>query len=780
LNNKLLFSLFFIIVLSFSLGAIHASDVNVTDNSIMNANEMANLQIDDEVQLVGAGSQDMVADGADYPLTEDIKNQTDLSSKTNEVYYKGYYSLTLTDANSNMGLANKTVTFTVNDVNYTNVTDDNGVVSFNLNLNTGKYQTTAFFSGDSAYESFSSTSEVNVLPTIKASDITKYYKGSKKYIAAFHDSYGNPLKNTLVRITVNGKTYSKKTNGAGYASVDVNLKPGTYKVTAADPVTGYTLTTTFKILSTITAKDVKNVYGDSKKFTAKFFKSNGKALTNKYVKIKLNGKTYKVKTNSKGQAKLALNKIKKGTYKVISYNTDGLTKTNTVKICPTATTKLSTQYYELIPGDSKVIKAKFTTSLGDDSKAGKAIKITINGKTYSKKTDSNGIVSLNVNSFNKGLYTVEYKYVGNKFFKSSKTTNIVTIIDNVSDIKLTAKNTRLGYGAYTPINVALTAGGVPLPKRTVTFSIEGSTYAATTDNKGIASVFVNLDLGNYTINYSSNSKFNISGTSGSCMITVFERSADAKLTWKSGTSYKDTSQSFKVLLTDPNGKPLSGQIVELTIDGEIYYGKTASNGYATIKTNVAFGKYKVSVTALGDNNYLPTSTSKTVNVKLSKFGSGLNAKNTISKLSAYHKSSRYCPVNNAKIKALVKSLTEGLTNEIDKAKALFNYVRDSIWYDYYYNSHKGAVGTLKAGYANCVDQAHLLIAMYRTAGFNARYVHGTCKFSDGWYGHVWTQVLIGNTWVVGDPIGYDNSLGKIKNWNTNNYRLNNRYVSLPF
>ncbi|MEE0935481.1 MAG: transglutaminase domain-containing protein [Methanobrevibacter sp.] len=780
MNNKLLFSLFFIIVLSFSLGAIHASDVNVTDNSIMNANEMANLQIDDEVQLVGAGSQDMVADGADYPLTEDIKNQTDLSSKTNEVYYKGHYSLTLTDANSNMGLANKTVTFTVNDVNYTNVTDDNGVVSFNLNLNTGKYQTTAFFSGDSAYESFSSTSEVNVLPTIKASDITKYYKGSKKYIAAFHDSYGNPLKNTLVRITVNGKTYSKKTNGAGYVSLDVNLKPGTYKVTAADPVTGYTLTTTFKILSTITANDVKNVYGDSKKFTAKFFKSNGKALANKYVKIKLKGKIYKVKTNSKGQAKLALNKIKKGTYKVISYNTDGLTKTNTVKICPTATTKLSTQYYELIPGDNKVIQAKFTTGLGDDSKAGKAIKITINGKTYSKKTDSNGIVSLNVKSFSKGLYTVEYKYVGNKFFKASKTTNIVTIIDNVSDIKLTAKNTRLGYGAYTPINVALTAGGVPLPKRTVTFSIEGSTYAATIDNKGIASVLVNLDLGNYTINYSSNSKFNISGTSGSCMITVFERSADAKLTWKSGTSYKDTSQSFKVLLTDPNGKPLSGQTVELTIDGEIYYGKTASNGYATIKTNVAFGKYKVSVTALGDNNYLPTSTSKTVNVKLSKFGSGLNAKNTISKLSAYHKSSRYCPVNNAKIKALVKSLTEGLTNEIDKAKALFNYVRDSIWYDYYYNSHKGAVGTLKAGYANCVDQAHLLIAMYRTAGFNARYVHGTCKFSDGWYGHVWTQVLIGNTWVVGDPIGYDNSLGKIKNWNNNNYRLHNRYVSLPF
>ncbi|WP_407411945.1 transglutaminase domain-containing protein [Methanobrevibacter sp.] len=762
------------------MGAIQASDVNATDNSIMNADEMANLQIDGEVQLADVGSQDMVADGTDYPLTEDIKNQTGLSSKTNEIYYQGYYSLTLTDVNSNMSLANKTVSFTVNNVNYTNVTDDNGVVSFNLNLNPGKYQTTAFFSGDSTYESTTLTSAVHVLPTIKASDITKYYKGSKKYVAAFHDSYGNPLKNTLVRITVNGKTYSKKTNSAGYVSVDVNLKPGTYEITAVDPVTGYTLTTKFKILSTITANDVKNVYGDSKKFTAKFFKSNGKALANKYVKIKLNGKIYKVKTNSKGQAKLALNKIKKGTYKVISYNTDGLTKTNTVKICPTATTKLSTQYYELIPGDSKVIQAKFTTSLCDDSKAGKTIKITINGKTYSKKTDSEGIVSLNVNSFAKGLYNVEYKYVGNKFFKASTTKNIVTIIDDTSDVKLKAKNTKFGYGAYTPIKVALTAGGVPLPKRTVTFTIEGNTYAATTDNNGIASAIIDLDLGNYTINFKSNSKYNINGTSGSCDITVFERSADAKLTWKSGTSFKDNLQTFKVLLTDPDGNPLSGQTVELTIDDVTYTAKTASNGYATIKTSVDIGKYKVSVTALGDNNYLPTSTSKTINVKVSKFGGGLNTKNTISSLSKYHKSSKNCQVNNAKIKALVKSLTSGLTNEIDKAKALFNYVRDNIWYDYYYDSHKGAVGTLTSGSANCVDQAHLLIAMYRTAGFNARYVHGTCKFSDGWYGHVWTQVLIGNTWIVGDPIGYDNSLGKIKNWNANTYSLKNRYVSLPF
>ncbi len=758
----------------FSLSTIQASDVNMTDDS----NNDINLQAVGDVQLEDMGfNEELVSETDDFLASTD-KNQTQFSPLPSEIY--GYCTLTLTDANSNESLANKTVTFSVNNVIYSNVTDGSGVVSFNLNLNPGTYQINASFLGDSTHESSSLTSNVKVLPTIKASDVTKYYKGSAKYTATFYDSYGKLLKNTLVNVTVNGKAYSKKTNSKGCVNMNVNLKPGTYKIVSLNPVTGYSVTTNFKVLPTITASNVKNVVGDSKKFTAKFLKSNGKALANKYVKFKLNGNTYKVKTNSYGQAKLALNKLKKGTYKVISYNNDGFSKTNTVKIYPRASTKLTTKYCELTPDDNKVIKAQFSTALNDDSNAGKTVKITINGKTYSKKTDSNGNVLLSVKSFKKGLYTVEYQFVGNKFFKSSKTTNMFAIIDNVSDTALTVKNTRFGHGAYTPIKVAFTAGGVPLAKRTMTFTIGGKTYTKTTDNKGMASVPIDLDLGKHTIYYKTDSKFKVKGASGSCDITVFKRSGDSKLAWKSGTSYKDNLQLFKVLLTGKDGKAISGQTIELTIDGETYTGKTASNGYVTIKTSVAIGKYKVTVTSSGDNDYLPTSTSKTINVKLSKFGSGLNTKNTVSSLSAYHKATKNCQVNNAKIKSLVKSLTSGLTDDIDKAKALFNYVRDSIVYDYYYDSHRGAVGTLNRGSANCADQAHLLIAMYRTAGFNARYVHGTCKFSDGWYGHVWTQVLIGNTWVVGDPINYKNSLGKINNWNTNTYQLKNRYISLPF
>ena len=102
-------------------------------------------------------------------------------------------------------------------------------------------------------------------------------------------------------------------------------------------------------------------------------------------------------------------------------------------------------------------------------------------------------------------------------------------------------------------------------------------------------------------------------------------------------------------------------------------------------------------------------------------------------------------------------------------------------YSFYYNTKYGAAGTLSAKKGNCVDHSHLLVAMFRTAGMAARYVHGTCTFSSGsTYGHVWTQVLIGNTWTVADGTSSKNSLGKVANWNADSYILEGYSSSISF
>lgn len=776
LFKRISFVMFLLLVLVFSASAVQAGDVNATDVDVANSS-------DEVLEIENNDSFDETVDESPISNVNASfeRNQSKLTSPTAKVYYGGNYQVTLSDSNASSPLANKRVYFSIGNAVYSAMTNSKGVASLNLKLNPGTYLINSYFTGDDTYEASNNLScNVKVLTTIKAGDITKYYKGAKTYKATFLDSQGNALKNKKVTITLNGKKYTKKTDKKGFASLPINLKPGTYKITAANPATGYSLTTTFKILSTVSASSMKKVKGDSKKFTAKFFKSNGKALAKKYVKVKIKGKSYWYQTNSKGKVILSFNNYKKGTYKVVCYSGDGLSKSATVQIFSKATTKLRLGFYTFVPNDNKSIKIRFTTNLDDNSKSGKTVKISIGGKAYYKKTNSNGEIDFKLPNLKAKVYHVECYFMANKFFKSAHADNYVTVLATSNTDLTVASDTSFGNRAGTPFNVIYAAGGVPLIKRTVTFTIDGKNYAATTDYNGKASIPINLDTGNYTVSYRTSNEAKLKGSSGECNITVFERSNTViKCEYKS--SYYDYSQLFKVRMTDSNGNPIAFESVAFTIGGEKFTGVTNAKGYVTFSLNVAVGSYKFSVTYNGSNNNKPASATFTTTIKLSKYGTGLNEKNAIAS-NDYLLATKNCQVNNAKIKKMAKSLTKGLKSDLDKAKAIFNYVRDYVHYQYYYDSHKGAVKTLTSGAGNCVDQAHLLVALYRAAGLKARYIHGTCQFYDDgkFYGHVWTQVLIGMTWICGDPIDESNYLGKINNWNTKNYKINNKFWSLPF
>ena len=149
--------------------------------------------------------------------------------------------------------------------------------------------------------------------------------------------------------------------------------------------------------------------------------------------------------------------------------------------------------------------------------------------------------------------------------------------------------------------------------------------------------------------------------------------------------------------------------------------------------------------------------------------------------SRYLAATANCQVDDPSIKSLAANLTAGLTCAWDKATAIFNWVRDRISYSFYYNTRYGATGTLKYRTGNCVDHSHLLVALFRAAGFAARYVHGTCTFTSGnTYGHVWAQVLVGDTWYAADATSSKNSLGAVNSWNTATAKIKGIYASLPF
>ena len=163
---------------------------------------------------------------------------------------------------------------------------------------------------------------------------------------------------------------------------------------------------------------------------------------------------------------------------------------------------------------------------------------------------------------------------------------------------------------------------------------------------------------------------------------------------------------------------------------------------------------------------------------------GINEKNTESNTKKYVTSNdSKCNHKNSIIKSKAQELTKGLKTDLEKAKAIFKFVRDNIKYKYYDNSKKGAALTLKSRLANCSDQTNLLVALCRASGIPIRYIHGlNCYFivSKHYYGHVWAQILIDNVWYAADTTSSSNTLGFIKNWNVKKYSLVSKTALLSF
>ena len=232
--------------------------------------------------------------------------------------------------------ATGTLTVTVDGVPYTQ-TLVNGKATVSIpELSEGSHNITVTYSGDSKYASITKSSVVvkEHVPVIKltGSNLNMLYT-SGKYFKVRLTSDGNALAGKTVKITINGKSYSRNTDKNGYASLKISLPPKTYKVKA----TYGNLSVNKKVVvkSIISAKNV-NAKKSAKtvKIKVTLKKVNGKYLKNKKVTLKFNKKTFKAKTNKKGVVTFTIkknvyNKLKtkkKYTYQVI-YAKDKVKKT---------------------------------------------------------------------------------------------------------------------------------------------------------------------------------------------------------------------------------------------------------------------------------------------------------------------------------------------------------------------------------------------------------------------------------------------------------------------
>ncbi|WP_295599224.1 hypothetical protein [uncultured Methanobrevibacter sp.] len=324
--------------------------------------------------------------------------------------------------------------------------------------------------------------KANVKVNMKAPNVKMHYKDGTKFKVTLKDNKKKAMKNTKIKITIDGTTYSRKTDSKGVATLALNLKSGTYKVVStyagSSQFAKKSVNSKVTIKSTIKCSDFTKYYKNTASYYSTFYDKKGKLLKNTAVKFKLNGKTYSVKTNKKGVGKVALD-LKPGKYGLSSINSktsETVTKTVTIK------SLIETSDLTMKDGDGSRFKVKILNSYGKAS-PNKKVTIKINGQTFTQTTDKNGMASIPLD-YDVGQYSVTTEYDGlkntnkitiNKALKHT-TFSHVTLIPNYVNVTVPYGFHNSDYTVKTGVD-----GIVKLPKNEVfTVQVGGKAYRFST------------------------------------------------------------------------------------------------------------------------------------------------------------------------------------------------------------------------------------------------------------------------------------------------------------
>ena len=708
------------------ISAVSAADATGEDSSAVEEDTISSVEeisVSNEESVSDENSENEVlsTDNTDSLSESEILKNTSLTTNSSSVI-RGYdISAILTDSD-NVSLSNKVVTYTLSGKTYNKTTDSNGKITIPINLAAGTYTLKLAFAGDDNYSGTTKSISLKVLantPKITTGS-TSVMRGYYFY-AYLKDAAGKALKGQKITFKVNGKTYTKTTNSNGRAALKIKLPVGKYKVNIVHSASGiYSYakkTVTIKSLANTPKISLSSKSVIRGKYIYAYLKDGaGKVLSDKKLTFTLNGRTYVKKTNSNGRAALKV-KIAAGKYPLRIYHYksgvyDYKKKSATLTVQKN-TPKISVENLTVIK--DKYLYVYLKDKAGSVMKSHK-VKIRINGKTYTKTTNSNGRAALKL-SMAARSYSTKISFDAVSVYSSKSVTKTINVINDPY------KNSILNI-EKAATNVSVNSTNTSL--NTKVFKAE---Y---------------LDLANRVVSHINTNKV------PAAEIEVYN-SSKAKV---GNANFDLYTYCFAKILN-------------------FYRTDGYLPNWCTFESDV-----------FDDTSIIPsndTSPGKVTTADSSDFKKGLNEKNTVSDLSQYLKPGGHCALNQA-IKNKAASLTKGLTTTAAKAYAIFNYVRDDIEYSYYADSKKDASGTLSSGSANCCDQANLVVALCRAAGIPARYSHAQgCTFSSGLVtGHVWAQILVGDTWYAADATSSRNKLGDINNWNTNSYNTLRQYALIPF
>lgn len=462
--------------------------------------------------------------------------------------------------------------------------------------------------------------DVQSPPSLSASDVDMCYRdGSSFKVKLSDDNKG--VAGEVLNITYysknkpNNKFYSSlKTNGAGEASMPINLGPGEYNFKTDCILDNQKLSiiNTVKIrqmkTSLMADKNVDVPYKEGK-YTVSLKDGNGNNLCSKPVIFKVVGrnKEYKRYSDSNGLASLELTGLKLGDHKVYarfvesgyySSSTDSMLHVKTFK-----TRMISS------PLMSKNKSAVFSLKLVDEYNnpvANRIVSISIHNIDSFFRTDDNGVGRYNL-TLPMGNYKISCIFFGSSGYLKSSSSFSVIFDYGEFEFQSNDFETFVESEAYYLVKVAEKDGMVPACDLKSDIYSNGKyvkTISSKIHNDGIARIKLDLNPGEYAIRNYLKSGGNFSENKVTIKpANVIASSSDLTLNRK-GELYKVT---FKNSISKMG---ISGKAVTFNVkyankkhNGWTYKKYTDKNGVASLPLDYANGNYIISYSFDGAKKY---------------------------------------------------------------------------------------------------------------------------------------------------------------------------------
>ena len=204
-----------------------------------------------------------------------------------------------------------------------------------------------------------------------------------------------------------------------------------------------------------------------------------------------------------------------------------------------------------------------------------SVTFNVNGKNYSRTTNSSGIAKMNVN-LDSGNYTYDAYYLLNNSVVA-KDSGLIQILPTISgeDIEKIYRNDTQYYATF------LDSNGELLANTNVTFNINGLFYTRKTNESGVARLNINLNAGEYIL-----TAINTNGEMHSNNITVLNSISGNDIV----KYYKNDTQYYAIFLNS-DGSLLTNTNVTFNINGVYYTRKTNESGVARLNINLPPNDY---------------------------------------------------------------------------------------------------------------------------------------------------------------------------------------------